>query len=419
MKSRIFNITNIKNFFLIFFVYACIAPAVRLMLVGSGEMKNFYEIIITTLPDILLLIIVLLAFIVWLNGSRFGIIFFDKLILSFILFNGIYGFILSRNMFISAQGFRVTYLPVVFYFIGRILSLNDFESLCRKIFNWLLIFGIIGLILHFGFHDCESYLVQISGNVQTAYFIPRMGSLVLMPVLFSTLMSITCIYFYFRLLKENNKWFYLIIAVLWSCIFLSVSRGPIIAFLIAFIILSILSKSWIKALMVFGIIIFISSFWSFILVGSLTPVAWLFSSAADTLAFGEGITRVELWRRSIHDFIQRPWGYGLGHAGVTAIRFLKGTNTPAAIYTSDGWFLKIACETGILGLLSYLTVCVTFFIKGWKIISGNRLSIFTFIFLIFIMINAQCIVGNTLDFYPYISLYWLLIGFAANSFQKQ
>lgn len=417
MKSKIFNIQNVGNFYLFFFIYICIAPSVRLLLFGNGEMENLNEALVTVLPDILLLVFFLFSFNYWRKSIKFNLQFFDKLVLCFILFNTIYGFILSRNLFISAQGFRVTYLAVIFYFIGRLFSVNDFESLCKKIFTWLLIFGIIGLILHFGFRNFEKYLVSLSGNKESAYFIPRIGSFVIMPVLFATLMTMACLYFYFRLLKENKKLFYLFVAILWSCIFLSVSRGPIIAFLIGYIFLTIVFRQWIKSLIVFGIIILVSSFWSYILVGSFTPIGWLFSSAADTLAFGEGITRVELWKRSIHDFVQRPWGFGLGHAGVTAIRFLKGTTTPAAVYTSDGWYLMLACETGILGLISYLILCITFIVKGWKIISEKKLSLF--VISIFLLINAQCIVGNTLDFYPYMSLYWLLIGFAANTFQKQ
>ena len=133
MKSKIFNILNTKNFYLVFFIYACIAPAIRLLIIGGGEMKNFYEFIITALPDIILLFFVLFSFIVWQNGNKFNFHIFDKIVLAFILFNTIYGFLLSRNVFISAQGFRITYLPVCFYFIGRIFKLNDFESLCKKI----------------------------------------------------------------------------------------------------------------------------------------------------------------------------------------------------------------------------------------------------------------------------------------------
>ena len=419
MKNQIFNIKNIINFFLIFFVYSCLAPSVRLLLVGCGEMKNFHEVIITILPDILLLIFISFAFIYLFKGNRYNIHIFDRLMLVFLLFNTIYGFIISRNIFISLQGFRITYLPVIFYFVGKVFSLNDMESLCRKVFYWLLIFGIAGLILHFGFRNFEIYLVSISGNHESAYFIPRIGSFVLMPVLFSTIMAMACLYFYYKILIEKRTLDYLFIAILWSCIFLSVSRGPIIAFLIGFLFFTFIYRQWKESLFVLIIIVVVSCFWSYLLVGSFTPLAWLFSSAGDTLAFGEGITRVELWKRSIHDLMKQPWGYGLGHAGVTAIRFLKGTNIPTAIYTSDGWFLKIACETGFLGLISYLIICITFFIKGLKIIIENKFSIFTFFFTIFLAINAQSVVGNTLDFYPLITIYWLLIGFAANSFQKQ
>ena len=422
IKKLFFSQENLGVLLLVFIIYSCFAPAVRILTVGGNEMKNFYEFVITALPDLLLLIVSSFGFIVWLKGNKFQIIALDKTILFFVLFNTLYGLFLARNIFIFAQGFRVTYLPVIFYFIGRIFLSNKnlSKEISKNIFSWFILFGIIGLILHFAFRNFEIHLIELSLNHESVYFIPRIGSMVLMPVLFATLMAITSLYFYFRLLTENKNWFYWIIAILWSCIFLSVSRGPIFAFIIGFLFLSFLFRQWGKSLIVLGIIIFVSSLWSYILTDSLTATnSWIFSSTVDTLEFGEGITRVELWKLSIHDFIQRPWGYGLGHAGVTAIRFLKGTGIPAAVYTSDGWFLKLACETGIPGLISYLLLAGIFFFKGWNYISQNKFSFFTFVFAIFIMINAQCIVSNTLDFYPYTSLYWLLIGFSVNYLQKQ
>jgi len=417
-KDNFFNVLNLGRFYLLFLVCICIFPTIRLLLIGGKEFQNIYEFIITAFPDILLLLFTLFSLVVTIKGNNFNFYFFDKLFIFFILFNTFYGFILSKNIFISLQGFRVTYLSMIFYFTGRIFSLKNFEFLCKKIFNWLFIFGIIGLIMHFSFRKFELYLISLSGNHESAYFIPRIGSFVLTPVLFSTLMTITLLYFYYRLLKENKKQLYIVILILWISILLSFSRGPIIAFLISFIFISIMSKDWKKSLIVLGIIIIVSSIGAYLLVGSFMPVEWLFSSTVDTLSFGEGITRVELWRHSIHDFIQKPFGYGLGHAGVTAIRFLKGTNITAAVYTSDGWFLKIACETGIPGLISYFAVFAIFFFKGLHSVK-NKFSIFTFIFAVFLMINAQCIVANTLDFYPYMTLYWLLIGFFVNSFQKE
>jgi hypothetical protein len=416
MNSSFFTLKNIGAILLVFFIYICISPAVRLLLIGGGEMKNIAEFVLTALPDFLFMVVAVIGLIGWFKGNRFEIVFFDKVVFMFILFNTVYGFVLSRNVFISAQGFRITYLPVIFYFIGRAFSSNKSisEKVAGNIFSWFMVFGVIGLILHFAFRSMEVHLIELSGHLQTAYFIPRIGSLVLMPVLFATMMAMAALYFYFRVLKGGDIWHYIAIAILWSCIFLAVSRGPIMAFLISFLFFTFFFKQWKRSLAVFGIICLVSSFWSYILVGSFAPIAWLFSSAADTLEFGAGITRVELWKRSIHDFMTHPWGYGLGHAGVVAIRFLKGTDTPAAVYTSDGWFLKILCETGIPGLASYLFLCGVFFFKGIRFIFKDKSSFFTLVFAVFLMINAQCIVGNTLDFYPYVAVYWLLLGFAVN-----
>jgi len=134
---------------------------------------------------------------------------------------------------------------------------------------------------------------------------------------------------------------------------------------------------------------------------------------------GQGITRVELWRRSIHDFFQRPYGYGLGHAGATAVRFLKGTSTPAAVYATDGWFLKLACETGIPGLLSYLALAFYYLVLVAKNLSKHKYSLYSFVVVLFIMINAQGIVANIYDFYPTISIVWLLLGYSINIVEQK
>jgi len=397
-----------------FFIYINFAPSLRLVLVGGQEAKTAYEFLITALPDIFFLLIILFSIAVYYKGARFRLTRFDWIIIFYLVFNIIYGSILSGNLFISAQGFRVTYLSMLFYFVARLFSSEGEQGTSGKlllnVFWFYALFVIAGLILHFGFADFEKSLIKTNGNIQSAYFIARMGSFILMPVVFATIVSFACSYFYYRLLNNGAWWNYIFIAILWTGIFLSVSRGPIISFLIAFITLTILSRKWVKALGTLFLITVISGLLSWILIGSLSPLAWLFSSAFDTLSMGEHITRVGLWIKSLHDFQQRPFGYGLGHAGVTAVRFLKHTNIPAAVYTTDGWYLKLACETGIPGLLSYLILFGSFFYAGAKYIRNNGFTFFSFIFTLAVMINAQNIVENVLDFYPYIALYWFILG---------
>ncbi len=420
-KQGALRLKGLSYLILFFFCYESCSPALRVFLIGGNAMNGLLQTIVTIMPDILFAAVVVCAAIKYFKGEKITLLFFDKLVLFYIFFNLVYGTILS-NLFIAAQGFRITYMPVIFYFIGRLYNKQKPElasATTHSIFSWFIIFGMLGLVFHFLFTGVEASLIQSTNHLQTAYFIPRMGGFFLTPVLFGTAMTITCIYFYYRLFTNKSSLNYLFIALTWACIFLSVSRGPIMAFFLGFILLSLIFKEWKKTLAVIIIIAVTSATLSLILTGSLNILTWLFSSTADTLSMGQGITRVELWRRSWHDFVQRPYGYGLGHAGATAVRYLKGTDTPAAVYTTDGWFLKIACETGIAGLLSYLALALYYLVLVKKNLSTHRYSLFSFVTVLFIMVNAQAVVANIYDFYPTISLFWLLMGYSINIIEQK
>jgi hypothetical protein len=421
------NLPSLKNLAYLlfgFYVFINFFPTIRLVLIGGQASRNLYEYAVTVLPDIFILVIALFSAWVYYKEARFKFVLFDWLILLVVCFNTIYGFILSGDIFISAEGFRVTYLVVFFYFIGRMYTTEQglviLKKLLLNVFKFYVVFAVLGFILHFGLRGFEKYIIARSGHVESAYFMPRIGSFVLMPVLFGTLMAFACTYFYHRLLAEGGKWNYLFIAILWAAMFLSVSRGPIIAFLLAFIVLTILSRKWLPALYIFGIITAISFALSLVLVGSIAPVGWIFHSTVDTFGLAEHNTRANLWESSVQDFMAHPGGYGLGHSGVTAVRFLKNGIIPAAVFTTDGWYLKLACESGIYGLLLYFGIFGFYFYKAARFSFKTGLTFFSFMFAMFIMVNAQNVVENVLDYYPCISLYWLIMGATQHVFmQKQ
>ena len=80
------------------------------------------------------------------------------------------------------------------------------------------------------------------------------------------------------------------------------------------------------------------------------------SSTAETIMIKKGLSRVDLWLGAFNDFINNPMGYGLGKAGHVAVRFFGKLSNEAATYSTDGWYLKLANETGIWGLFSYFTL---------------------------------------------------------------
>ena len=117
---------------------------------------------------------------------------------------------------------------------------------------------------------------------------------------------------------------------------------------------------------------------------------------------------------AFEDFTDKPMGHGLGKAGHVARRFFKEGDKSASIHSTDGWYVKVACETGVWGFLSFAIISFIYFIQSIKYLRKNKGSIYLFFFLIFIFVAIQNIGSNVLDFYIFANLYWMLLGFSQN-----
>jgi hypothetical protein len=425
-KHTYLNFQYLSRALLVFFVFICCFTTTRLLLFGSQPFANFIELIVTILPDVFLaLLIIYSALLIYkkykssLTPFRFNM--FDWVVVIFILLNFIIGTIVSSDLVISFRGFRITYLPVLFYFIGRFLWDNNQEQFLKiidKIFLCFTALGIIGLIIYFISPSIETKMIDLAGYGQATYFIKRMTSILWTPVLFGTLMSLTSVYLFYKILSENKLIHYLFLAIVYTCLFLSVSRGPIIAALIGYCVVFYFNRKWQSLFFVSLIFISLSILISFYATGDFRFLAWIFKSTYQTLAMENGITRVDRWSKSYIDLSERPFGYGLGKAGATAFRFFKDGKVSAAPLSTDGWYLKLKNETGIIGYLTYALILFFYLIYGLKKLFKDNKNIAVLAFAFFIMVNAQNVVCNTLDFYPFIILYWIFIGISTNYFFK-
>ena len=101
-------------------------------------------------------------------------------------------------------------------------------------------------------------------------------------------------------------------------------------------------------------------------IGNIVTAQFL--SAAE---WGEAtnVGRVEAWRRSIEVFKDHPiWGIGLGRTGAVSLRFLR----PSECFVTESQVLKIAVETGLVGLLAFLTVWLSAFGVGLRAYTRSR-----------------------------------------------
>ncbi|MFZ4401726.1 MAG: O-antigen ligase family protein [Bacteroidales bacterium] len=285
----------------------------------------------------------------------------------------------------------------------------------QKIFIWFFIIGIIGIILYFGFYDLMIIMIKKTNTIIAEYFIVRMTSIFWTPVVFSTFMVVTFAYYYHQFLISPKWYHYCFLGLIWCCVLLSVSRGALGVLLIGFIILSLIHKKKKLSLQMFLVFISIYIILGFYISSPLIFSSWLAKSASDTIELEGGISRVELWIKSFENFKTHPFGYGLGKAGHIAARFFKDNGQAAAIYSTDGWYLKLANETGIWGLFSYLFLTIYLFVMLLKNkLFDNKDNFLILFFVIFLLINIQNIVSNVLDFYLFSFFYWGIVGLASN-----
>jgi len=398
-----------------FFVFGTLFPTLRALLIGSQTSEGVYEILLASLFDVASVVILLYsAYSIVAHRYYLRFNLFDWIVSAFILSNVVVGALLCDDRIICLYGFRMTYLPALFYFA---LRFNDDSrkismTLLHALYTWFLIIGVVGILFYFFFYDEMLFMIQKVGGVVNTYFITRMTSVFWSPVLFATFMTVAFLFFYNRLLETKKKWYYLALVILWVCILTSVTRGALIILVFGILIQTLYFKAfkqflWTGLLMV-SLFFVVSAY-----IGSpLKFIDWIVTSSVETVGMESKVTRVELWKEAFSDFKERPFGYGLGRAGHVAARFFEKGSKMASVSSTDGWFLKLAGETGILGLVSYFTLACAFLLIVWRRLMRSKDYLLFFLFTFFLVVNIQCIVSNVIDFYLFSNLYWLSIGMA-------
>ena len=416
------TLSKFQTVLLMFFVFGSLFPTFRILLIGSHTSKNVLEYFISALFDSSAIVIIAYSFIHIFKNRLFNqFTYFDWIVVIFILSNTILGTILSQDFKLSIYGFRMTYLPAFFYFVLRFnnFKINLIEILFNKIYQWFFILAIIGLVLYFGFYSTMIDMIYRSGGIVNNYFITRMTSVFWSPVLFASFMTVSFLYFYYRITFVFKWRNYILLSIFWLCILLSVSRGALIILFFGLLILTALSGKWKTLGSLFVIMVILFFCISFYIASPLEFITWIIKSSSDTINLERGVTRVDLWIRAFADFKERPFGFGLGKAGHVATRFFGKHSTLASVSSTDGWFLKVAGETGLWGLASYFTLAITFFTRSMKYVKTNSYTFFHFLFVLFIVVNIQSLVSNVIDFYLLSYLFWLSLGLAENINLKQ
>jgi hypothetical protein len=406
-------IKKIDNSIFLFFLFSSLFITIRLVLIGSRQSISIGESIFSILPEIIVFFILIIFIFPFIkNQSQLRFNYLDWIVFTYIFTNVAIGIIVAQNLKLSIYAVRMTYLPMCFYFIASNYSwdLDRLKSLTDKIFNWFFIVGLIGLVLYFGFHDFMIDMLKLSSLSVKEYFKVRMTSIFWSPVIFGTFMTACSIYFFYQSIQKSSFKNYLYQIILAFCVYFSISRGAIIILVIGIILITILSKK-LKPFLFFIFIFLIAFFVVSIYISTPSEfIIWIQQSTSETISLKVGVSRVDLWIQTISDIQQYPFGRGLGKAGHVAARFFDNSATDASITSTDGWFLKLANETGVWGLFSYFFFTIFIFYNSIKYIRYYGVDFFTFLFVFFIVFNIQNLVSNVLDFYLFSYLFWFFIG---------
>lgn len=404
-----------------FFVFASLFPTLRLLLIGNQSSASMGEYLFSSLPDLFAGVILLITFLHMLRHTeeiRFKP--FDWVVMAFIVTNVITGMIISGDLLISLYGFRLSYYPMLFYFVLRFSRPETIQSSMKGIFYWILLIGLIGIVLYFCFAGFMVYMLKLNQTEVPTYFVVRMTSLFWSPVVFASVIAAGFLYFYYQFVATGRWINYLFMALLMFCIVMAMSRGVMIAILLSFIVLSAVMRDWKKSFWSLVLIVAVFCITAFYITSPGEVFFWLADSTVETVGLKKGVTRVDLWIHAFENFREHPLGFGLGKSGHVAARFFTEKSAGADIYSTDGWFLKIMNETGLWGLISYLVMSVNYGIlylrrKTFR----DRKGILLLFFAIFVMVNIQNLVSNVLDFYLFSFLYWMIIGASVKILYEQ
>ncbi|AEA44153.1 O-antigen ligase family protein [Fluviicola taffensis] len=389
-------------------------PTARLLILGSGHVTGV-RLLVGLIPEILFAFILGWFLFAFLKDKNRDIHWLDKLVLIYFLFNVLVGFYIAHDFKASIYGFRLTYLPMLAYFVTSYYwdKKVDVERIFLGFFRVLVLVAALGFLLQFFFPNVQLYFHKLSTNqpiVASAINFVRMTSVIWTPVVFAVLMLCAFCFWTYRYLKTGNKLALLFLLITLNAVFFSVSRGPIIASFFALLILFIIGINLRFKLIIAGILLleFISLY---LFVPKFTEIfEWFFLSSKQTVSLDIANTRVELWNDVVHTADDNLTGLGLGKAGHVAVQLFP-RNTPGVSFTStDGWYFKLMLETGITALILYLGMALMFFITMIRAFRKKVFDIGSVIFTIFVATGLVNITSNALDFYLFSYLYWFLLG---------
>jgi hypothetical protein len=166
----------------------------------------------------------------------------------------------------------------------------------------------------------------------------------------------------FTMKEWHKKVFFLLVAILGIVgLLLSGTRGAISIPFAGFTLFFILRKNWPIMISGFLMILVLFVFFKYTWIGQDNQYIRRMRTAFD-LNDASLQVRLENQQRLSVYLADKPFGGGIGHAGVKAQRYLP--NAYLSSIPTDSWYVLIWAEQGIVGLFLHLAILFYILIKG-------------------------------------------------------
>jgi len=398
---------------LLLILFYTLFPTLRVLIIGTENAKNAWEYMVSALPDVALVGLTAYLFLQFrkhMNSIRFQLV--DLIVFFVFSCNVVLGSVLSQDLKLIVLGTRMTYLPMIMYACARLMQGNDFEVQYKlwlqRVMLWFTLWSALGLLFYLCLPNLQDQWMEFMKANNGAYFIPRLNSIYYSPTVNGIFCATSCTYFLLQSVQKPKGWNLLWLSINFCALLLSMSRGGIVIYLfIMCIVFVYFFKKWKSLLLLLGTqtVVFLVTLQ---MVGlSLGNFYWVFSSTKETLELQEKVTRVQLWKDTFSHLQHKPGGYGIGKSGWIAYRFLKDTNVESAYLATDGWYLKLANETGFFGLISFTFL---FLFLLFRLFFAKNKGASFFFFLVMTMVFMVNVVSNVLDYFMFNAIFWFLMG---------
>jgi len=278
-------------------------------------------------------------------------------------------FFSSNPRISSLTFFRKTLQNLFFFFLvaDTLNSERRIKPFIYVLFASALLLGVDGIYQHFTRKDfIRNRIDLLIPRIYASFYTPNDFGCYLATVIPFTIVSI------FE--KSRPRIFKLIIfllfILLFSCLILTVSRGAWLGFIASVLFLGFWLPAVVIVFLIAAFLLLATKSLFHPLIGErMSNLFNLFDM--DVLTDGSSLDRKMIWRAGWRMFLFSPLvGLGVGTFMYNFKKFVDASYRYGPSYAHN-CYLQIAAETGIIGLLCFLSILVLFFFYGIKVINNK------------------------------------------------